>query len=354
MPRFFFNEIRAHQVLRKRIYRAYTERTHLYSVFHTETQTAPQQRYIPKGIHPGSREHVVWLFFVVIMNVRSKSSFIFHRATILYERHPELFTEEVVRRSPEEIATILRQVSGFAYPNQWGRRWIHSAKTLFGEYGGNPLLIFKDAPTVEQFLKKKRESKRAWLNGYGHKIYSLFSLFCEELGLIPHTEGAIPVDEHLQRICLTTGVLECFAEEGESPPDVIRADLIASFLRHELSEFSYSNGLSINDKAHALWFLGSQGCSNCSRLKTLELICPVHDLCSGGLDTEEYTNKRIWILSKRLGKGDVSGQKTFDLPEFMALRPEEYSNANRAGDEAVTPEEKEVYQSVFQYALLKA
>jgi len=327
---FVFHEDRAHTVLYKGLYCAYRDKTHLFSSFHTDYNFAPQQRFVPRGVIVGSIRHAVWLSFVALMNVRSKSMFIFHRSIILYERYPELFTRDVLKLSQEDIAAILAGVGGFAYPNQWSGRWYHYARTLFNEYNGNPLLIFEDVPTVEDFLLKKEQEKKKrnkWLYGYGHKIYSLPALFYEELGLIPHAKGAIPVDEHHQRICLTTGVVECFDDQDRLiPSKVVRADKLASFLRPQLSEFIYKRKLDMNAMAHAKWIQGSEGCANCPRLKTLELVCPIHDLCSGGLNTQSYTNNRLWVLSRRTRKGEPSGQKTLHEQGFMSLRIPEYDD----------------------------
>jgi endonuclease III len=314
---FTFRRKRAEEVLFP-ILDAYRHKAYLYRVYHH--QQAPQNKSIPKDVMRGSREHVVWLFYVALMNVRSRSKYIFKRAVLLHKKYPELFREEVLSLDPVDIANRLRDVGGFAYPRQWAVRWRKCSDTLFGMYHGDPIAIFSDAPTVNAFLDMKRSHKNQWLCGYGPKIYSLFSLFCEELGLIDHIVEAIPVDEHLQRICITTGILECYQLDGVNKRrrvDIVDAASIAEFLRRKLTKFCYKHGINVGELAHALWFLGSEACYICHMLDTLELVCPVCDLCSGPLETKRYTNERIWEVSNRKRKGSTRAQRTFSDPSFM-------------------------------------
>ena len=321
MPKttFSFRWKRAREVLLT-LFNAYSERDFLYRIYHTQNGEAPQFKFIPEGMLRGSHEHLVYLFFVTLITVRSKSKYVFSRAVVLYKVHPELFTSEVLSLTPEKIAEKMRDVGGFAYPEQWSARWHKCATTLFLKYNGNPLLIFSEAPTVNIFLDLKRKSKNQWLCGYGPKLYSLYSLFCEELGAINHIIEAIPVDEHLQRICITTGIVQCFNvdDSGEKKvAEIVDAAPLAEFLREKLTRFCYKHGISVNELSHAMWFLGSEGCFMCPKQEVLHLVCPIKDLCTGGLDTKRYTNERLWDLSKRKQKGSNNPQGTFEQPLFM-------------------------------------
>lgn len=292
---FVFHEDRAREVLLKRIHYAYEKQKFLYSRYHAFHGVAPQHNNLPRGVEAGSQEHVLFLFFTSLVTLQSSSDEGFKQAVYLYENFHECFTKRVVIKRVDGTLTleeIFKEV-GFNKPKSWSRYWSQCAMTLFYEYDGNPLNIIKEAKTVDGMLKRKKEARKAgkdwYLNGYGPKLFSLFCLFCEELGLIEPVSDAIPVDVHLQRICFSTGVVTV---------DTVRVGdtILAEFLRKKLTQFCWANGIKPRDLAHAMWFLGSKSCSRCNRIRGLESYCPIYKECEGSPPTEPYWHNGRWQL----------------------------------------------------------
>lgn len=307
----FVNE-RAEDVL-LHAYSAYQEHTHLYQRTHSFFGSAPQHVNVPSGITLGSQEHVVFLFLTTLVTLQSSSDEGFRQAVRLYETEPTCFTCEAIHlaetpiRSPqlglladhEETAVPnalehLFKTVGFNKPAPWACYWSDTVRTLYGEYEGDPLAIVADVKTVDGFLNKKRKEKQGdaswWFNGYGPKLFSLFCIFCEELGLTRPVPDAFPVDVHIQRIALGTGIVA----PGKH---VIGDTLIAEFLRHNLVAFCDQYMIDRVDLAHALWFLGSKGCRDCSRTSGIEHLCPVAHVCAGSPSTTSYWKRGRWELA---------------------------------------------------------
>ncbi|HEC30770.1 MAG TPA: hypothetical protein ENI66_02020 [Candidatus Yonathbacteria bacterium] len=293
MPKFVFHEDRAQRVLIDGIHRAYKDQKFLYNKYHAVHGVAPQHCNLPKGVVLGSQKHVLFLFFTTLVTLQSSSDEGFKRSVLLYEQFHGCFTEHSLLERVDGISTleeIFKHV-GFNKPKTWSGYWSECAETLFHEYDGDPLCIIRDVKTVDGMLLYKKnarkEGKSWWLNGYGPKLFSLFCIFCEELGLIEPVSDAIPVDVHLQRICLSTGIVT--TDVGKFGDTVL-----AEFLRKELTRFCRVNNIAPVDISHAMWFLGSKSCSKCNRVRGLKYHCPVFSLCTGSPPTKPYWRKGHW------------------------------------------------------------
>lgn len=124
----------------------------------------------------------------------------FQQCVMIYNKNPEFFKIDVCKKSLEEMQTVFKEV-GFIYPNEAARRWLLSAKGLFGKYAGNPLAIFKSG-NIDSVLKEKGQGKKNLFPGFGPKLFSLLSLFYEELGLLYPIPDAFPCDIHVQAQCI--------------------------------------------------------------------------------------------------------------------------------------------------------
>lgn len=306
-------------------HQAYMDQTHLYQMHHAFFGAAPQHENLPKGMTRGSPEHVVFLFLTTLVTLQSSSDEGFRQSVRLYETLPECFTPRAIDlvntlvvspqrrftlgairmnkrakgkkkapRKPQNVLEAHFQAMGFNKPGPWSHYWADTVKTLYEEYAGDPLAIIKDVETVDGFLAKKkackREGKRWWFNGYGPKLFSLFCIFCEELGLVTPVVDAFPVDVHIQRIALATGII--------APMRTVIGDTtIAEFLRHNLVIFCRKHSIDRVDLAHALWFLGSKACTRCYKTACIEQICPIEALCVGSPATIPYWRRGRWELT---------------------------------------------------------
>jgi endonuclease III len=281
----------------------YISKKKLYKVCHHFLDVAPQHKYIPEKIVQGSEEHIIFLYFAVLMTYHSQSEEGFKSAVKLYMNFPELFNLDLKYISINKIIGCIKSV-GFIYPNQLALSWKESGITVFELYD-NPVKLVKKFKNVDDFLEEKNKLKIKYkmnkFRGYGPKLYSLFTLFCEELGIINHVEGAFPVDVHIQRQFLSWELVK-------NNNDKIDATNLAEFIRKNLSVLCYSKKIKPLHLFHALWFLGNRLCRICYRLsiQELESYCPTFKFCNGSVSTKMYRRKGIWDLSiSRNNKGNL-------------------------------------------------
>lgn len=287
----------------------YIEHRMLYREFHAENGSAPQHWGIPNRVLSGSPEHLVFLYFTTLVTLRAESDAVFRQMVGLWQERQEFFQESVVSMEEKEIEETLRRI-GYINPSQLAPRWKKCAQTLFQDLDGNPLRVFGGHQSIDAVMVAFKGQGKNRLPGYGPKLLSLLALFYRELGAIGDVDGAFPVDLHVQRICITTGIIT-----GAGIVD--SATAVAEPLRREISRICAQERMDPLALSHALWFLGAKLCVQCDKSAT-ELLCPVHTHCSGGVtSTRIYHKKGRWDLGNpdRKPKGP---QLAFDV-EF-ALR----------------------------------
>ena len=292
----------ARTVLRS-LYEAYMEERLLYA--HVVRSDAPQTRHLPESIVRGGEDHLRWLFFAALTDRRDSSENVYAAHKRLYIRYPILYFREVMISTEEEIKKILvaEQVS---MPGTSARNWLACADTLYGKFGGDPLRMYESGNISGALLSKKEFP----LPGYGAKLLSLLALFFHEVGALEKLpENTFPIDLHVQRIALATGIIR-----GKGN---VRNDMLENVLRELFSQIAEEEGWDVLELAHALWFLGNRLCTGCSRSSKALHFCPVYEQCRGAIPTRSYFKKGLWELNaERLRKG---GENQFRLPENTPL-----------------------------------
>lgn len=326
---------------------------------------APQSRFIPFGVRRGSPEHVLWLFFTALTDRRELSDSVYRAATELHAETPWIYgpgrgnSQEKINRylkrlaeetpaievtvnptqkllfgnesaellpndiraiidtifetdeDAEEVTVIsagnettitnILQKKKVGSPGQSARYWPRVAETLYQEFDGDPLEIFRRHPTIEAFLAFKRDRKKKTgkdpFPGIGPKIASLMTMFYDELGLMTMPEDAMPVDVHLQRFALEMGIIRY---EGSKR---LTNEMVECHARALYCDICNENGWSHVDFSHAIWFLSKHLCSSCHRKKIAQTLCPVFDHCYGSVASNSYFRKGIWVIAHRQKNG---------------------------------------------------
>ncbi|HEC93751.1 MAG TPA: hypothetical protein ENI56_00015 [Candidatus Kaiserbacteria bacterium] len=300
-----FNKPRAKDVLGS-LNRAYKEQKQLFAHV-TREENAPQQKFFPYGVERGDVEHRRWLFFATMTDRREMSNVVYESHARLWEREPRLYFEEVLgMSSPEILKTLTREKVGV--PRQSAEYWQRSARTLFESFEGDPLTIYQKLESVNgilRFSKGGRGNQKGLLPGFGPKILSLLALFYGELKLMQIPGDAFPVDVHVQRFAISTGIVT-----AETP--TVRSYEIERVLRPFLCNMCMEEGWKPLDLSHALWFLGNKCCSGCCRNAVAKLLCPSYEMCGGAVSTHSYFRQGRWDLtSPRYRRG---GDCSFSLP----------------------------------------
>lgn len=270
---------------------AYLRRQGLYQ--HVHRVDAPQTTQRPGDIKVGSVEHARWLFFAAMTDRRDLSSLVYARhrkmweeyADILYNKSLDLFTTR-------EIVLELLKDHEFSMPDTSADSWVACSGTLFDKLGGDPTVIYQ-GNSIDDVVRLK---KRTWdLPGFGSKILSLLAIFYAENDMIETPPDAFPVDVHVQRFALSTGILTLKQPE--------RNTTLEGILRPLLSEVCRIRGWTAVDLSHAIWFLGNKLCTACSKSVQSELYCPVLQDCDGPFSTKDYFKKGLWDPASRRPKG---------------------------------------------------
>jgi endonuclease III len=209
--------------------------------------------------------------------------------------------------TPESIETRLR-AEKVGSPGQSAQYWPRCAGTLFEMFDGEPLTLYKGG-SIDALVRFKRGEVGDRLPGFGPKILSLLAMFYEELKLMQMPEDAFPVDVHVQRLMIATGVLGGTGRLVNEDAEKILRPLICTIALEE--------GWSALELAHAIWFLGNRLCTGCYRTAIPKTLCPTYDQCGGCPSTHLYFHKGLWDLdARRHRKG---GDRTFALPEDASL-----------------------------------
>lgn len=292
----------------------------LYNDFRSGTivreRDAVQWKHIPDGMERGSQLHRLWLFFATLTDRRETSDLVYASHVRMYADHPELYTPLVMGIPAPEIEEILRQYK-VGCPGDSSRFWPRCARTLFQEFGGDPRRMYQlgdgNTTPIEAILAFKRKFPgEDPLPGFGPKISSLYALYLAELGVIRMPVDAFPVDVHVQRFVISTGIVR--------GTGVIENTRLETYVRPLLCRVTARLRVSAVEVSHAIWFRGNRGCTGCYGERAMPKLCSVYDHCGGAIDTNPSRVEGVWRLDEpryRRG-GDMAGAPVlfYDKPLF--------------------------------------
>ncbi len=147
----------------------------------------------------------------------------------LHSEFPWLFTYEVLLRSPQEVAEVLKTKIAWEH-QRVARMWLRNARILVEKWGDDPRTLFKGSPSREALYRRvmgKRHKRWTRKNGrrvlapsryqsfagFKEKMTSMLAYFLEATDLIEPTPLSAPVDYHHFRVYLATGMIVI---EGDS------------------------------------------------------------------------------------------------------------------------------------------
>jgi hypothetical protein len=269
-------------------------------------------------IERGTPKHFPWLWFTTLTDRREISERVYEAHCRIYADHPELYDRRVLDITPEDFKDLIRKGRyKIGSPYQSAENWLVCAKTLFGEYDGDPVALLKDAGwSVEKvYAWKAAEKKRRGYDpipGWGRKLLSLYFLYLAELGYqLP--DDAYPADVHAQAIAIQTDCVD-FARKS-----VIYTSALAEMVRAQVTALCREKNLDPVIMAHASWLLGSQLCTKCSGNAAVPDLCPIYSECKGRADTSMYFARGRWPKKNQIMvKGGVRPE--YGLPTEVKSR----------------------------------
>lgn len=341
---FTWDEKKAEEFLLP-LYEEYKKKKWLYFSVHNEYRPgihvgkryAPQHEFRPNGVDPATREHDIFLAFTNQLDFRTDSRRVYRAMEKLWEKFPEMFTEEAFTRlTKKEVEHALRAVR-YTYPNQGTGRWISFARTLYENFGGDPLAIFKIAGvgSIDEMMlhrSKVRRKKPHYLSGKGPKLLSLLAMMYEEFERIPAFPRSFPVDLHVQRTLNALGVISWDEEQN------VDASILAEYIRINLVYFFERYRLSVVPTSHMIWFLGNALCTQCHELRAkkpsrLAQLCPMYQMgCKGPKYlSATYSQERQWS-NRMIIISEVPKPETFGLVEPVFKEPRRKKSEKKARD----------------------
>lgn len=271
---------------------------------------------------PGASEHIRWLWFATLTDRREDSMQVYKAHCRIFADHPEFYTENVLTLSASEFEWALKGKYKIGSPSQSVDYWLICARTLFGEFDGDPIKLLKHAGwSVESVFAWKQAQKKAVekggrgydpIPGWGRKLLSLYFLYLSEFGY-PLPEDAFASDVHAQAIVIQVGALKYGTRES------IVSGKLAELIRVFITDYCKKKGYDVVLLAHASWLLGSTLCDQCSRRTDAPISCPIYVQCGGRVDTSYYWKEGRWPSKLQiLNKG---GQRPkFGLPTDVTPR----------------------------------
>ena len=236
------------------------------------------ENQMPLGVQPLSREHALFIFYIVPQDYATVSVRLYKRARELFEKRAELFDPEYVARlNVEDIKKLVSRKIGARFPNEAAFRWYANSIKLTKEYRGDPRRLFnvsKDACEVLSHIKEFR--------GFGPKTGALLLRAISNLGFakLSHVSNVkIPVDVHDVRIAFYT-----HSVSGSNDVDTYVRNY-SKYANLVQNLWSRSAGLARVDWLildRALWLLGSKAC-----VKGKHLHCPLKNFCIKGSSSLE-------------------------------------------------------------------
>lgn len=250
--------------------------------------------FVPHKVVPrGTAEHRRWLWFATLTDRREVSDLVYRAHCRIFEDYPEFYDERIVNADPEDFKEKIRRRSyKIGSPYQSAEFWIRCGKTLFEEYGGDPVVLLQmHGWSVASVYKWKQEEKKKRgydpIPGWGRKLLSLYFLYLSELGY-KMPRDVFPADVHAQAILLQTGAVSFGGKK------VLYTSGFAEMIRKEVPRICRQQGHEVIRYGHASWLLGSQLCVNCAGNPAVPHLCPVYEECKGRVDTSSYFAKGIW------------------------------------------------------------
>jgi endonuclease III len=235
------------------------------------------ENQIPRDVRPLSRDHSLFLFYVVVNDHGIKSSRLYEKAKSLFLTSRFLFEpSEVLSQftGPDDIQLIEYTGArlGTRYPRETAKTWYLNSIKLLEKHDGDPRRLFRCTTDAPLLLKEILSFR-----GYGPKIGGMLVRAIAGLGfsnLDNLDKVLVPVDIHDSRISFFTGIIKNREWLNDSAFDYYSHVRVVQKM---LLDTCNSLGIKWLDVDRALWLIGSRGCvpRRCHE-------CPLQNVCYVG------------------------------------------------------------------------
>jgi len=245
-----------------------------YGLFKNQGDLLENQ--IPYGVSKGSKEHALFMFYIVQNDHGVKSFRMYEKAKELYHINPEYFnptwiSEHFQEDNLEELVENVAKQIGSRYPQALAKSWYCNSIILQEKYDGNPMNMFISSDDATILIKTIKSFR-----GYGTKIGGMLLRAIVGVGFNKSVKNLdkvlVPVDIHDSRILFLTG--------GFNDPTYKTQgfDYYKYVQKAQAALLDACNRCNISwlDVDRALWLTGSRGCS----YNKCEMCC-IKTICEG-------------------------------------------------------------------------
>ena len=187
----------------------------------------------------------------------------------IYSKRPELWNcDYVVSRSLDddsreqleaEIAQTLKY-AGLGFQATIARGWVENAHRLIQGYEGDPRKIFEGTSDYAEIVGRvKRKGKNGFF-GFREKMTSMLAYFLADDKLIPGFTYPIPIDFHVSRISVASGMVT-FPDLDHEPDLDVWSDQLQAALRDIYTDYAVRKNHTPEDLCNAVWLLSGVLCS---------------------------------------------------------------------------------------------
>ncbi|MEQ8221692.1 MAG: hypothetical protein ABRQ37_05280 [Candidatus Eremiobacterota bacterium] len=235
------------------------------------------ENQLPDGVKRLSKEHALFLFYVIPNDYNMRSELLYERAKKLFKFNSPLFESAYILKhykneEDPDLITATAKYLGTRYPKETAKRWYINSEKLLKCFDGDPRNLFRSSSNATLLLNKIKTFR-----GYGDKTGGLLLRAVINLKFSEVTElyeVPQPVDIHDSRIAFYTRIIMVDANHKED-------EINYYDYRKNVAEILLKTCKTLKvqwlDVDQALWLIGSRGCvkKRCS-------LCPLLDVCRVG------------------------------------------------------------------------
>jgi len=226
---------------------------------------------LPRNLGKGSREHALYLTYVISVDYMTDAEDLWRRSRRAYELYPERFEPAgVLALDTWTLQRFVREV-GARFPSAGADTWRRISKILLEKYNGDPRNITRQPLTIEEI--KGRLDEFPYLRGNKLSNFYIRAMGENELLKVRNfDELDIPVDKQVARLTIYTGVLELLSERFEG---CVHEDPLRSLIEKAWRNAAKAENTHPWKLDEPIWTIGSK---LCTRRKCN--ICPVEEHCN--------------------------------------------------------------------------
>jgi len=197
---FVIDDLRAEKIA-NRLYNEFYGRKGIFK------ECIPPEYVLPSRMREGSREHALFLTYVISINYMIDSAQLWKKARGAYALFPDRFTpERILKSGPKNMETFVKFL-GARNSATAAKTWMKISEILVNNYQGDPRNITKEPLRVQDIQGRLK----AFPYLKGSKLSSYYIRVMGESGLFKIknlNQLNIPVDRQVACFTINSGVLD--------------------------------------------------------------------------------------------------------------------------------------------------